>query len=130
MAHIYVEMKNGVIIPTKFPDTWTATKALNWEWSFIEINWNVYNKFQIKRTLTRSNANEFIESISKNSYEVQEVLRSIIFSRNKEWKRVSSYNHLMEIYKNMLAKKDRRQFDDMQSYMIDWIEQSTLYLTE
>lgn len=77
-------MKNGVIIPTQFPDAKTATKALNDNGSFIEIGGNTYNKFEIKRTLKRDTVNEFIESISKNSYEVQEILWTIIKSRDKE----------------------------------------------
>lgn len=128
MSYIYIELKNWVIVPTKFPDTATATKTMNDSWSFIEINGNVYNKFQIKRTMKRDTVNEFIDSISKNSYELQEVLWIIIFSRNKEWKRVSNYRHLMNIYNSMMKSWDRRQFDDMQWYMMDWIKETDLYL--
>lgn len=97
---IYVELKNWVILPTKFRDWVHALEAMNQDGSFVWINWDAYNKFEIKRSFEMSDHPILLE-MSSQPYDKQLALRSIAKSRQKDWKPVKSYAQLDEIYNKM-----------------------------
>lgn len=95
---IYIELKNWVIIPTRFPDNATALRALNEPWFFVSVWDSTYNKAEIKRTFPMWE-NEMLLKMSQQTYDVQLMLWAIAQKRIKDWKIVKSFEQIMDIFK-------------------------------